>query len=158
MPWKEGVLVTAAPDIWFLRDADGDGVADERRVVLTGFAKGNQQLRVNGLHWGLDNWIYGANGRSEGDVRWADASSEDSRNATPVSIRGRDFRFRPETKQFEAIAGRSQFGLARDDWGNRFLSWNTIPIRHDVLPQRYLSRNPNLSATESLADLLEPGD
>ena len=70
MPWNGGILVTAAPDILFFKDTDGDGHADERRVVLTGFAEGNQQLRVNGLYWGLDNWIYGANGRSDGDVSW----------------------------------------------------------------------------------------
>src|SRR5262245_24414624 len=47
LPWEGGVLVTAAPDIWFFQDRDGDGRADERRVVLTGFGEGNQQLRVN---------------------------------------------------------------------------------------------------------------
>src|SRR5712692_10044492 len=56
MAWRGGVLVTAAPEIWFLKDNNGDGVADERRKVLTGFAEGNQQLRVNGLYWGVDNW------------------------------------------------------------------------------------------------------
>src|SRR5262245_25111557 len=57
LPWNGGLLVTAAPDILFLKDTDGDGRADERRVVLTGFGQGNQQLRVNGLMWGLDNWV-----------------------------------------------------------------------------------------------------
>lgn len=157
LPWKGGLLVTAAPDIWFLTDTNGDGIADVRRKILRGFGEGNQQLRVNGLTWGLDNWIYGANGRSEGEVSWADADGA-SAHVPPVSIRGHDFRFRVQTRTFEAIAGRSQFGLARDDWGNRFLSWNTIPIRHEVLPERFLSRNPFLAATESLQDLLDPGD
>jgi putative membrane-bound dehydrogenase-like protein len=127
--------------------------ADERRVLFTGFGLGNQQLRVNGLTWGLDNWVYGANGRSEGEIRRPDDSP-----GKAISIRGHDFRFRPDTSEFEAVAGRSQFGLARDDWGNRFLSWNTIPIRHEVLPERYLNRNPHLAATESIADIIEPGD
>ena len=52
MPCFGGVLVTAAPNIWFLRDKDGDGRADERQVVLTGFGEGNTQLRVNGLYLG----------------------------------------------------------------------------------------------------------
>ncbi|HYV26096.1 MAG TPA: PVC-type heme-binding CxxCH protein [Candidatus Eisenbacteria bacterium] len=158
LPWRGGVLVTAAPNIWFFKDTDGDGVADERRVLLTGFGEGNQQLRVNGLTWGLDNWIYGANGRSEGEVRWADGAGVNGASGKAISIRGRDFRFRPDTGQLEAIAGRSQFGLARDDLGNRFLSWNTIPIRHEVLPERYLSRNSFLAATESLQNLLPPDD
>ena len=69
LPWNGGLLVTSAPDILFFKDTDGDGRADERKVILTGFAEGNQQLRVNGLLWGLDNWVYGANGRSGGAVR-----------------------------------------------------------------------------------------
>ncbi len=153
LPWKDGVLVTAAPDLVFLRDTDGDGRADERRVVLTGFGQGNPQLRVNGLLWGLDNWIYGANGRSDGEVRRPDDPASKA-----VSLRGHDFRFLPDTGEVEAIAGRSQFGLARDDWGNRFLSWNTIAMRHEVLPERYLARNPQLAATESVSDLTPPGD
>lgn len=195
MPWNGGILVTAAPDILFFKDTDGDGHADERRVVLTGFAEGNQQLRVNGLYWGLDNWIYGANGRSDGDVRWvaqafqpagsgdfraarsgaerepphSQTNSESARTAElessvnrqagrpapqkAVSIRRRDFRFRPDTQQFEAIAGHSQFGTAHDDWGNRFPVFNNIPIRHVVIEQRYLDRVPLLAGTETVVPL-----
>jgi putative membrane-bound dehydrogenase-like protein len=145
LPWNGGVLVTAAPDILFLKDNDGDNRADERRVILTGFGKGNQQLRVNGLMWGLDNWVYGANGRSDGEVRG-------------TSLRGHDFRFRPATGEFETLAGRSQFGLARDEWGNRFLSWNTTAVRHEVISERYLLRNSNFSGTEGVLDITERGD
>jgi putative membrane-bound dehydrogenase-like protein len=153
LPWNGGVLVTTAPDILFLKDNDRDGRADERRVVLTGFGRGNQQLRVNGLFWGLDNWVYAANGRSDGELRKPETPA-----ANAISLRGHDFRFHPDTSQFESIAGRSQFGTAQDNWGNRFLSWNTIPIRHDVLPERYLNRNPNLTSVESVFDILSPGD
>ena len=66
MPWRNGVLVAAAPDILFAADTDGDGRADERRVLFTGFKEGNQQHRMNGFEWGLDGWIYGANGDSGG--------------------------------------------------------------------------------------------
>lgn len=164
LPWNGGVLVTAAPDILFLKDTDGDGRADERHVLLTGFGQGNQQLRVNGLTWGLDNWVYGANGRSDGEVHPVEvlAGSDWAKVGTALartnSIRGHDFRFRPGTGEFEAIAGRSQFGQTRDDWGNRFLSWNTMPIRHEVIPERYLKRNPHLDTSECVADLLPPDD
>jgi len=141
MPWKNGILVTAAPDIWFLADTNGDGVADIREKVLTGFTEGNQQLRVNGLFWGIDNWIYGANGRSDGDVRWAD-------DTTAGSIRRRDFRFRPDTKRFEAIAGNSQFGMGHDDFGNRFPVFNNVPIRHVVMEDRYIERQPLLAGAD----------
>ncbi len=149
LPWNGGVLVTAAPDLLFLKDTNGDGRADERRVLFTGFAEGNQQLRANGLLWGLDGWVYGANGRSDGEVH----RPGDTRR---VSLLGHDFRFRPDTGSFEAIAGRSQFGLARDDWGRRFLSWNTIPIRHEAIPSHYLSTR--IDASKVIRDLLPPGD
>ncbi len=152
MPWRGGVLVTAAPDIWFLKDNDGDGVADEKRKVLSGFTEGNQQLRVNGLYWGVDNWIYGANGRSDGEIRWAD----DGREAG--SIRRRDFRFRPDTRAFEAIAGNSQFGLAHDDWGNRFPVFNNVPVRQVVMEELYVNRAPNLPWPDTVPNIAPPGD
>lgn len=151
LAWNNGILVTAAPDILFLKDNDQDGKADERRVVLTGFAEGNQQLRVNGLTWGHDGWIYGANGRSDGEIR----RPEDSRI---ISLKGLDFRFNPETGDFVTLAGRSQFGLALDDWGNRFLSWNTIPARHDGVPLQYLQKNPRLPSTAGVVPVLPAED
>jgi putative membrane-bound dehydrogenase-like protein len=153
LPWNGGVLVTAAPNIWFFKDRDGDGRADERTILFTGFVEGNQQLRVNGLSYGLDNWVYGANGRSDGDVRRPDDAS-----AKSIPLRRHDFRFRPATREFEAVAGFSQFGLPRDDWGNRFPSWNTIPIRHVVLEDAVLSRNPYLAESSTVAAILDSAD
>lgn len=152
MPYRAGVLVTDAPNILYLEDTDGDGRADVRRVEWTGFGTGSQQLRANSLHWGLDNWIYVANGRCDGDVRRPDAPPEQA-----VSIRARDFRFHPLTGQGEAILGQSQFGQAHDAWGNRFLSWNTIPIRHVLLEESDVRDFP-ASAAEAVVNIAEPGD
>ena len=66
LPWRDGALVTAAPQILYLEDTDGDGKADATHVLFEGFQEGNQQLRVNGLRWGLDNWIYCASGAHHG--------------------------------------------------------------------------------------------
>src|SRR5690606_14467538 len=54
-----GVFVGAAPDIYYLKDTNGDGKADERRVVFTGFAKSNVQGLLNSFQWGLDQRIHG---------------------------------------------------------------------------------------------------
>src|SRR5215218_7819349 len=35
--YKGGVFVAATPDVWYLKDTDGDGKADLRRKVFTGF-------------------------------------------------------------------------------------------------------------------------
>jgi len=151
LPWRGGVLVTAAPNIWFFKDVDGDGKADVREVVLTGFGTGNQQLRVNGLYWGLDNWIYGANGRSDGDLHFPGSKER-------VPLRRRDFRFRADLKKVEPVAGFSQFGLAHDDWGERFPSWNTVPWRHVVIEDEPLTRLGAINTSGAVADILDPAD
>lgn len=139
MPWRGGVLVTAAPDIWFFKDTDGDGKADVRERVFTGFVEGNPQHRVNGLTFGLDNWIYGTNGDSGGTLSRGDTGGP------KLSISGRDFRFRPDYSGVEGVAGRGQFSNTFDEWGNRFINDNSNHLRHPVLPLHYLARNPNLA-------------
>lgn len=139
-PWNGGIFVVAAPDLWYLKDTDGDGDADIRTKIYTGFGFRNDEGTANNLKWGIDNWIYGAGSNSGGEIRPAGKSD------TPgVSLRGRDFRFHPETLEFQAISGSEQYGNAMDDYGNRFLCSNSKPAVHVVLPARYLERNPYLS-------------
>ena len=69
MPWRGGVLVTQAPNVLFLKDTDGDGKADVRETLYTGFAVENPQLRVSFPTFGLDNWIYVANGQRGGKIK-----------------------------------------------------------------------------------------
>jgi putative membrane-bound dehydrogenase-like protein len=98
LPWGKGVLITAAPDILYAVDTDGDGRADTREVLYRGFREGNQQHRVNGLVRGLDNWIYCANGDSGGLIT-------STKTGKRCNIGGRDFRIRPSTGEIETEAG-----------------------------------------------------
>jgi putative membrane-bound dehydrogenase-like protein len=144
--WRDGILIAAAPDILFLRDTNEDGKADERRVLFTGFVEGNQQHRFNGFEWGLDGWLYGANGDSGGDVRSvATATDAAPVQQEPVNIRGRDFRFRPDTGEIETVSGMSQYGLRRDDFGRWFANNNPVWLWHVTMPEHYLRRNPKLA-------------
>jgi putative membrane-bound dehydrogenase-like protein len=136
-PYGKGVLITCAPDIFYAEDTDGDGKADKKEVLFTGFREGNQQHRVNGLVWGLDNWFYGANGDSGGKVK-------SLKTGKVVDISGRDFRLKPDTGEFEPVTGQTQFGRCRDDWGNWFGNNNSNPLYHYVLDDHYLKRNPYL--------------
>ena len=135
--WRRGVLVIAAPDLIYAEDTDGDGVADRRETVFTGFGVGNQQHAANGLRWGLDNWLHVANGDNGGIVRLPHAQ-------VGRDIRGRDVRLRPRLGQLELESGRTHFGLNRDDWGNWFGCANNSPLWHRVLPNRYIARNPHI--------------
>jgi putative membrane-bound dehydrogenase-like protein len=147
-----GVFVTTAPDIVFARDTDGDDRADERRVVFTGFGTQNVQALVNSLIWGSDGWIYGASGGNGGDI------TNPGRPDMPgVSIRGRDFRFRPDGSAFEAVSGGGQFGLGFDDWGHRFTCSNSNHIRQIVFPEEAGRRSPEVAIRAAAADIALEG-
>ncbi|HEX5106010.1 MAG TPA: PVC-type heme-binding CxxCH protein, partial [Pirellulaceae bacterium] len=155
--WRKGILVTAAPDIFYAEDANGDDVADERKVLYRGFGEGNQQHRVNGLRWGLDNWLYIGNGDSGGVIKALAALAPTrsvSEGGTPtrrasegteVNVSGRDLRIRPDTGEIDAQSGNTQFGRERDDWGNWFGGNNSNPMWHYTLEDQYLRRNPHFA-------------
>ncbi len=47
-----GAYVGTGTELLFLRDTDGDGKADERRVLLRGFGTGDAHQNINSFHWG----------------------------------------------------------------------------------------------------------
>ena len=146
MPWHKGVLISAAPDILYAEATDGDGKADVRKLLYTGFHEGNQQHRVNGFEYGLDNWIYAANGGSGGVVRSVARNEE-------LNLRGHDLRIRPDEGLMELQPGATQFGRHRNDWGDWFGNDNSRWLWHYYLPEHYLARNPHL-AVGSLTRML----
>jgi putative membrane-bound dehydrogenase-like protein len=144
LTWRDGCLVTAAPEILFLRDGDGDGRAEAPTVLFTGFSVGNQQLRVNGLRWGLDGWVYAANGGHH--VNYGkDVSITCLITGGKTALGARDFRFKPDTGELDPLSGPAQFGRTRDAWGRWFGVQNSYPLWHYVLEDRYLRRNPHVA-------------
>ena len=135
--WKKGVIVIAAPEIFYAEDTDGDGKADKREVLFRGFREGNQQHRVNGLWSGLDNWLYIANGDSGGKI-------ESVKTGETMDLGSFDLKVRPDTGELQRITGRSQFGRARDAIGNWFGCNNSRPLFQFVLDDKYLKRNPHV--------------
>jgi putative membrane-bound dehydrogenase-like protein len=139
LPWKGGLIVTAAPNIFYLRDTDGDGRADAKEMLFSGFFKNNPEAQITNLRFSIDNWIYASNFGQEGTV-----TSALNPAAPALSMSGADFRFRMDRGQFEAETGPTQFGQTIDDWGHRFLTENSIHIQQAVIPWRYLHRHPYL--------------
>ena len=140
--WRKGVLITAAPEILYAEDADGDGQAEVKETLYVGFGTGNQQHRVNGLRWGVDGWLYVGNGDSGGKIKSVKTGEE-------IAISGRDLRIRPDTGELEAQSGQTQFGRESDDWGNWFGGNNSNPMWHYVLEDHYLKRNPHFAAPDT---------
>ena len=152
-PYKGGVFVSAPPDVLYLKDTDGDNVADVREVVLTGWGTRTAEDIMNNLEWGLDHWIYGASSYNGGEMRPADQPGFE-----PLEARGRDFRFHPETHALEAIPGAGDFGNSFDDWGNRYVCSSGTHIMHDVAPPGYMGINPFLPLPRLIANIAAGDD
>ncbi|MBN8626539.1 MAG: c-type cytochrome [Planctomycetes bacterium] len=149
LPWRDGALVCAVPEIFFARDTDGDGRADERRPLYTGLHVGNPQHLANGLRFGLDGWVHCANGATRTEVKSVATGKS-------VDVGTRDFRIHPDTGDIEPLYGRSQYLRECDDWGNWFGNANSNPLYHFALEEQYLRRNPHAvfaqTATEDVSE------
>lgn len=149
MPWRGGLLVANAPDLIYLEDTKGEGKADRRRTLYTGFSLGNIQQLLNSLQWGLDNYVHACAGLEGGTIR-----SAEKPDAPVVTLRGRGIRFRPSVPgSLEPTSGGGQYGLAQDDLGRWFTATNSQHLRHIVLPDHYLRRNPSLSVGAVTVDI-----
>ncbi|MCP9763237.1 hypothetical protein EGI31_09730 [Lacihabitans soyangensis] len=133
MPYKKGVLVAAPPYLLQLHDDNGDYIVEKIDTLMGGFAKENLQHNYNGLTYGIDNWIYAANGGNDGKPYWWGDTT------TAMDLRGQDLRFNLETRQMERLGESSGgFGLAMDEYGRFFETHNLTHISHLVFPDRYL--------------------
>ena len=141
LPIDGGLLVSVAPHILFLKDNHGmydkdtaakePERADVRRIVLTGFGRGDTHGTISNLHYGLDNWIYSSVGYDGGTVQ-----------AGGVEHRFRQgfFRFRPDGSDFESLCQTSNntWGLGISAAGDIFGS--TANNEHSVflaMPNRF---------------------
>lgn len=153
LPWPTavtcfdgGIFLGSTPDLIYAKDTDGDGVADVREVVFTGFAQRyapfatnqlNVQALMNSLQWGLDQRIHGATSMSGGEVRRVDsaftrswiahfgATAGRSMSTAAVSLGGRDFSLDPITLELRAEPGGGQHGMSFDDAGRKFVCSNS---------------------------------
>lgn len=140
-PWRGGLVVTCAPDVLYLRDTDGDGKADERKVLFTGFdTKGSTQLRVSHPTLSIDNWVYVTSGLQGGKVHAPSVPDSES-----IALSRTDFRFHPDGTSGEAADGGAQFGITFDEFGRRFICYNRVQVQHVVLSSKTLRRNPHLA-------------
>ncbi len=146
---RDGVIALCAPDIIYLADRDGDGEADTKETLYSGFGIYDMWSRVSNPRWGPDNWIYAAGAiRSGGTIRGPHLPDD-------VRIGATSFRFRADGTAIEPTSGSSSgFGLAMNDWGDRFLVTNQQhALQVAPLPHRYLARNPFYASPNPLVNI-----
>ena len=126
-----GVLVGEPPNLWLMKDTDGDLKADSKELVSDSYGRAAASIEhnANSLFWGLDNVIY---------------TSE------------HDWHLRRKGGRFETIPtlARGQWGASMDDAGRIFRNVNDAPLFVDFIAAKYYARNPNLVRTRGLYDPL----
>jgi len=161
LPWPTGLVwangglyVGATPDIWRFEDKDGDGKAEVREKVFTGFGTGLKILNVQGLmnsfQWGQDNRIHVLAGGGNRGVITCMKRPDDK----GVELGGKDFWFDPLTLEFGLEGGGAQYGMSFDNYGRKFACSNSDHLQYWVYDDKYANRNPYYSmppARQSIA-------
>ncbi len=117
LPYKNGVYAQHGPDIVYLTDTDGDGRADKREVVLTGFGVQDSHLFPHQFTRAPGNWVWFAQGAfNYGKVkttRGAEVSFDQTRMA----------RFRYDGSEFEITSQGpcNIWGLVLDGHGQAWI-------------------------------------
>jgi putative membrane-bound dehydrogenase-like protein len=149
LPWPTGLIwangglfVGATPDIWRFEDRDGDGRAEVREKVFTGFGTGLKILNVQGLmnsfQWGQDGRVHVlAGGGNRGVV-----SSPKRPDLEGRELGGKDFWFDPVTLDFGLEGGGAQYGMSFDDYGRKFGCSNSVHLQAWLYDDAYAGRNP----------------
>jgi putative membrane-bound dehydrogenase-like protein len=136
--YKDGVIVSQAPDILWIRDTDHDGKADKIEVLYTGWGTFDTHAVVNNLRWGPDGWVYGTVGYTRGHLKSGDGKKDFGDIAAGV------YRFRPDGSIIEQIAagGCNTWGCEVAPDGEIVFTTATCgePICHVVIPEKILAR------------------
>lgn len=161
--WNGGIFVGSTPDLIYAKDTHGDGKADLREVVVTGFAsdfapyatnKLNVQAMMNSLRWGLDCRIHGCGSMNGGKVHVVDSPFTRGLRATAgvgapnapitdatIDLRGRDFSFDPRRMDLRPETGGGQYGMSFDDVGRKFFCSNSDHLQIGLFEERYNARD-----------------
>ena len=118
----DGVLVAEPPNVWLMRDTDGDLRADARELVTDQYGRRetDPENNANSFYWALDNWMY-------------------TSGQTTIQLRRKRGAF-----ELQRTLPRGEWGVAQDDEGHIFRNTNESALHVDYVPTAYFARNPHL--------------
>ena len=127
-----GVLVGEPPNLWLMRDTNGDLKADTKELVTDTYGRLDAEVEhnANGLTWALDNWMY-------------------------TSEIGMYLRLKNGKFEVRQTISRGQWGNSQDDEGRIYRNTNQAVLHVDLVPTPYFARNPNLLRTRGSYESLE---
>jgi len=114
-PGDGGAYVANSTELVHFVDLDGDGKADEKRVLLSGFGTEDTHHIIHTFRWGVEGLLY-----------FNQSIYIHSHVETPWGVRrlggGGIWQFRPESLQLEVFSRGlvNPWGHQQDDWGQSF--------------------------------------
>jgi azurin/glucose/arabinose dehydrogenase len=115
---KDGVVVMESPDLWWVRDTDGDGKGDWKERVLNGLDAADSHHETNSMAVEPGGAIYLSDGvfhRTQVETAWGPVRNQN----------GALYRWEPRTGKFEryiAYGFANPHGKVFDYWGNDIIT------------------------------------
>jgi glucose/arabinose dehydrogenase len=113
-----GAYVAQQPDLLFLKDNDGDDVADERTRILRGFDSADTHHAISAFTWGPGGGLY----FQEGTFHHSQVETPYG----PVRLKNAGiFRYEPTTEKLDVFVSynfANPWGHVFDRWGQNFVA------------------------------------
>jgi putative membrane-bound dehydrogenase-like protein len=124
-----GLIVSQPPRFLFLKDTNGDDVADVKEEIMTGWGIGDTHAQASNLHYGYDNWLHGSVGYSgfAGEV-----------GGKPHEFKMGTYRFKPDGSALEFLHQftNNTWAQSQNEAGDNFGGTaNGAPIFFGGIPQ-----------------------
>jgi glucose/arabinose dehydrogenase/mono/diheme cytochrome c family protein len=116
--YKDGVILIQSPDIWYVRDTDGDGKADWKERLLTGMDAADSHHETNSICYEPGGAIYLSDGVFH-------RTQVETFNGVLRNTNGAIYRFEPQTNK---LTRHVPYGFANphgrvfDYWGNDIIT------------------------------------
>ncbi|MFN7813564.1 MAG: PVC-type heme-binding CxxCH protein [Planctomycetia bacterium] len=135
--WGGGMIVAALPELWFLKDTDGDGRADFKLRILQGLDSADSHHSANAMLIGPDGWLYWSRGVFN-------VSAMETPTRTVRSDKTGVHRFNPRTfeVEFHFPIGPNPHGDVFDQWGYQFANDGTTGVGSYVNIGRGVGNKP----------------
>lgn len=128
--WNGGVIVASQPDILFLKDTDGDDVADEKTILLTGLDSADTHHAASHLIVGPDGGLYFQSGVffvNNVETPWRENYKDTSSSMYRLDLRSHKFwRHAPNSP--------NPHGTTFDYWGYHYATDGTGGRGYQVMP------------------------
>lgn len=116
--YKDGVLVMQSPDMWFVRDTDGDGKADWKERLVHGLDAADSHHETNSICYEPGGAVYFSDGVFH-------RTNVETLNGPVRNTNGAIYRFEPRSSRFERYVPygfANPHGRVFDYWGNDIIT------------------------------------